>query len=167
MAAELDGRVVITGLGKSGLVGAKLAATLASTGTPAMFVHAADALHGDSGMVTPRDVVIAISKSGETAEVVRFATMVRDRGIPVVAMTGCGGGSSLVRLADAAIDISIECEADRHDLVPTTSTAVTAVIGDAIAVALMTWRDFGPSDFHVFHPGGTLGQILAAGEERP
>ena len=154
------GRVVVTGLGKSGLVGAKLAATLASTGTPAFFVHAADALHGDAGMVTRDDLLLAISKSGTTAEVVRFAEVVRARGVAVVAVTGCGGGSPLCELADAVVDIGAGSEADPFDLVPTTSTAVTAVVGDALAVALMVARGFGPNDFHQHHPGGALGARL-------
>jgi arabinose-5-phosphate isomerase len=160
---DTDGRVVVTGLGKSGLVGAKLASTLASTGTPSFFVHAADALHGDAGMVADGDVLLAISKSGRTTEVVEFATMVRERGIRVIAMTGCDGRSVLHQQADATIDIGVETEADPWDLVPTTSTAVTAVVGDALAVALMVARGFGPDDFHVHHPGGALGERLQAG----
>jgi arabinose-5-phosphate isomerase len=159
---DTDGRVAVTGLGKSGLVGAKLAATLASTGTPSFFVHAADALHGDAGMVTAGDVLLAISKSGRTDEVVAFASMVRRRGIHVIAMTGCDGGSPLHRLADATIDIGVETEADPWDLVPSTSTAVTAVVGDALAIALMVARGFAPDDFHVHHPGGALGERLRA-----
>ena len=154
------GRVVVTGLGKSGLVGAKLAATLASTGTPAFFVHAADALHGDAGMVGPDDLLLAISKSGSTAEVVRFAEVVAARGVEVVAMTGCGGSSALCKLATATIDIGVTTEADPFDLVPTSSTAVTLVVGDALAVALMVARGFGPADFHAHHPGGALGARL-------
>jgi arabinose-5-phosphate isomerase len=154
------GRVVVTGLGKSGLVGAKVAATLASTGTPAFFVHAADALHGDAGMVGPDDLLLAISKSGTTAEVVRFAEVVAARGVEVLAMTGCGGGSPLCRLASAVIDVGVGCEADPFDLVPTTSTTVTLVVGDALAVALMVARGFGPGDFHRHHPGGALGARL-------
>jgi arabinose-5-phosphate isomerase len=156
----VQGRIVVTGLGKSGLVGAKLAATLASTGTPAFFVHAADALHGDAGMVGADDLLLAISKSGTTPEVVRFAEVVRARGVEVVAVTGCGGGSPLCGLASATVDIGVESEADPFDLVPTTSTAVTAIVGDALAVALMVARGFGPADFHQHHPGGALGALL-------
>lgn len=159
---EAPGRIIVTGLGKSGHVGAKLAATLASTGTPAFFVHAADALHGDAGMVGADDVLLAISKSGSTPEVVHFAEMVRERGTRVVAMTGCGGGSSLCRVADAAIDISVDHEADPNDLAPTTSTVVTAAIGDALAIALMVAKGFGPDDFHRNHPAGALGERLRA-----
>ncbi len=156
----VQGRVVVTGLGKSGLVGAKLAATLASTGTPALFVHAADALHGDAGMVAEDDLLLAISKSGTTPEVVRFAEVVLARGVEVVAMTGCGGGSPLCALASATVDIGVASEADPFDLVPTTSTTVTAVVGDALALALMAARGFGPADFHRHHPGGALGARL-------
>jgi arabinose-5-phosphate isomerase len=152
--------VVVTGLGKSGLVGAKLAATLASTGTPAFFVHAADALHGDAGMVGPEDLLLAISKSGSTAEVVRFAEVVGARGVEVVAMTGCGGSSELCKVATATVDIGVTSEADPFDLVPTSSTTVTLAVGDALAVALMVARGFGPTDFHQHHPGGALGARL-------
>jgi arabinose-5-phosphate isomerase len=155
-----QGRVVVTGLGKSGLVGAKLAATLASTGTPAFFVHAADALHGDAGMVASGDVLLAISKSGSTPEVERFVRMVQARGIPVIAMTGCGGQSVLCEIADAFVDIGVERESDPNDLAPTASTAVTAVVGDALAIGLMVAKGFGPDDFHEHHPGGALGARL-------
>lgn len=154
------GRVVVTGIGKSGHVGAKLAATLASTGTPALFVHAAEALHGDAGMAQPGDVVLALSKSGTTPEVLQFAEMVRRRGIPVVAMTGCGRTSPLVQQADAFLDAGVRCESDPYDLVPTSSTAVALAVGDALAVALMVARDFGPSSFAQYHPAGALGQRL-------
>lgn len=154
------GRVVFTGLGKSGLIAGKLAATFASTGTPSLFVHAADALHGDAGMVVPGDVVVALSKSGTTAEVVAFARMVKRRGIPLVAITGCGGGSELCVIADATIDACVERECDPWDLVPTASTTVSLVVGDALAVALMVARRFGPAEFHEFHPGGALGARL-------
>jgi arabinose-5-phosphate isomerase len=156
------GRVVVTGLGKSGLVGAKLAATLASTGTPAFFVHAADALHGDAGMVGPDDLLLAISKSGTTPEVLRFAELAVARGIEVLAMTGCEGTSPLCKVATAAIDIGVASEADPFDLAPTTSTAVTLVVGDALAIALMVARGFGPADFHQHHPAGALGARLEA-----
>ncbi len=155
-----DGSVIVTGLGKSGLVGAKLAATLASTGTVAYFVHAADALHGDAGMVTTNDVVLALSNSGETAEVVSFAQMVGARGVPVISITGCGGSSSLAKLATVAIDGCFEREGDPHNLVPSVSTSVCMALGDALAIALMTARGFGPSDFKLFHPGGALGKLL-------
>ncbi len=163
-AAELvlagDGAVIVTGLGKSGLVGAKLAATLASTGTVAYFVHAADALHGDAGTVTPDDVVLALSNSGETAEVVAFARMVAERGVPVISITGCGGGSSLAALATVVMDGGFEREGDPHNLVPSVSTSVCLALGDALAITLMTARGFGPDDFKTFHPGGALGKQL-------
>ena len=164
-AAELvlgcNGRVVVTGLGKSGLIGAKLAATLASTGTTAFFVHAADALHGDAGAVATGDVVLAISNSGETAEVLAFAELIKARGIAVIAMTGCGGGSSLCRSADVVLDIGVDREADPYDLVPTASTTAAAAMGDALAITLMVARGFGPDDFKEHHPGGALGRRLS------
>lgn len=154
------GRVVVTGLGKSGLIGGKLAATFASTGTPSFFVHSADALHGDAGMVCAGDVLLALSKSGETDEVLAFATMVRARGIPVIALTACGGGSALCALADAVLDAGFDREGDPWDLVPTTSTTVSLVVGDALAIGLMVARDFGPEQFRTHHPGGALGRRL-------
>jgi D-arabinose 5-phosphate isomerase GutQ len=157
---DVKGRVVVTGLGKSGHIGSKLAATLASTGTPAFFVHAADALHGDAGMVCEDDLLLAISNSGRTAEVLRFAEMVRRRGVTVVAMTGCNGDSPLAELAEAAIDTRVGNESDPWDIVPTSSTAVALAVGDALAVALMVARDFGPDSFAEHHPGGALGARL-------
>jgi arabinose-5-phosphate isomerase len=157
---DVRGRVVVTGLGKSGHVGAKLAATLASTGTPAFFVHAADALHGDAGMLTAEDLLLAISKSGTTREVVTFARMAQVRGVAVIAMTGCGGSSELCEVASASVDIGVGCESDPWDMVPTSSTAVALAVGDALAVALMVVRDFGPADFGAHHPGGALGARL-------
>jgi arabinose-5-phosphate isomerase len=154
------GRVVFTGLGKSGLIAGKLAATFASTGTPALFVHAGDALHGDAGMVAPGDVLVALSKSGTTAEVVSFVRMVKHCDVRVLAITGCGGRSELCALADAAIDACVERECDPWDLVPTASTTVTLVVGDALAIALMVARQFGPAEFSVYHPGGALGDRL-------
>lgn len=163
-AAELvlarSGTVIVTGLGKSGLVGAKLAATLASTGTVSYFVHAADALHGDAGMVTPNDVVLALSNSGETTEVVAFARMVTARDVPIISITGCGGGSTLASLATVIVDGGFEREADPHNLVPSVSTSVCLALGDALAITLMTARGFGPEDFKTFHPGGSLGKLL-------
>lgn len=157
--------VVVTGLGKSGLIGTKLASTFASTGTPSFFVHSGDALHGDAGKVVPGDVVLALSKSGETAEVLQFAAMLKGRGIAVIAMTGCNGRSSLCALADAVLDAGVDREADPWDLVPTASTTVSLVVGDALAVALMAARDFGPDEFRVYHPGGALGKRLGSQRE--
>lgn len=161
MILEAPGRVVVTGLGKSGLVGAKLAATLSSTGTPASFVHAADALHGDSGIVRRGDVLLAISSSGETDEVCAFAAMVAGDGVRVIAMTGCGNASRLAACADVVLDISVERECDPHSIVPSASTTATLVVGDALAVGLMRARDFGPEQFRKHHPGGSLGRALA------
>lgn len=153
------GRVVVTGLGKSGLVGAKIAATLSSTGTPSAFVHASDALHGDSGLVREGDVVIAISNSGETAEVCAFVELVQPGAI-VIGISGCGGASTLARTSDVSLDAGVDRECDPHDLVPSASTTVTMVLGDALAVALMVARGFGPDDFAKHHPGGALGKRL-------
>jgi arabinose-5-phosphate isomerase len=154
------GRVVVTGLGKSGLIGAKIAATLSSTGTPASYVHAADALHGDSGLVRDGDVVIAISNSGETAEVCAFVELVQP-GATVIAISGCGGTSTLAKLADISLDAGVDRECDPHDLAPTASTTVTLVLGDALACGLMAARGFTPDDFKRHHPGGALGRRLS------
>ena len=154
---ECKGHVVITGLGKSGLVGAKIAATLASTGTPSFFLHSADALHGDSGALTPGDVLIAISNSGETAEVNAIANMAKGWGNPTIAITK-NFNSSLAKSCDAVINIAFDKEADPLNLAPTTSTTLTIAAGDAIASALMAHRGFNPSDFGKRHPGGSLGK---------
>jgi arabinose-5-phosphate isomerase len=161
LVLDRDATLIVTGLGKSGLVGAKLAATFASTGTVAYFVHAADALHGDAGMVTPNDVVLALSNSGETSEVVAFGRMVAARGVPVISITGCGGGSSLAKLATVVLDGGFEREGDPHNLVPSVSTSVCLALGDALAITLMAARGFGPNDFKLFHPGGSLGKQLS------
>ncbi len=157
------GRVIVSGLGKSGHIGAKMAATLASTGTPAFFVHSAEALHGDSGMATADDVAILISYSGETAEVCQFGRMLKDIGTRLIAMTGVPE-SSLAKLADVSLSIAVEHEADPLDLAPTASTASTLAVGDALAAALMTWSGFSPSDFARRHPGGSLGRQLLSNE---
>jgi arabinose-5-phosphate isomerase len=151
------GHVVIAGLGKSGLVGAKIAATLASTGTPSFFMHAADALHGDSGALTPDDVLIAISNSGETSEVNVLTEMAKGWGNKTIAITK-NVDSTLAKSADAVISIAFEKEADPLNLAPTTSTTLTIVAGDAIASALMAHRGFTPKDFGKRHPGGSLGK---------
>jgi arabinose-5-phosphate isomerase len=150
------GRVVITGLGKSGLVGAKISATLASTGTPSFFVHSADALHGDSGALAAEDVLIAISNSGETVEVCKFAAMAKERGIPVISIT-CEANSTLGKISSEVLSIAFDKEADPLNLAPTTSTTLTIALGDAIASALMAYRGFTPADFGKRHPGGALG----------
>jgi len=154
---ESKGHVVITGLGKSGLVGAKIAATLSSTGTPSFFLHSADALHGDSGALTPGDVFIAISNSGETAEVNAFVAMAKGWGNQVIAITK-NANSTLAKSADAVINIAFEKEADPLNLAPTTSTTLTIAAGDALASALMAHRGFTSEDFGKRHPGGALGK---------
>lgn len=158
------GRVVITGLGKSGLVGAKISATLSSTGTPSFFLHATEALHGDSGVLTTDDLLVAISNSGETAEVCAIAQMARNSGIQVIAMTG-NFKSLLAKTADVILDISISREADPLNLAPTSSTTVTMALGDAIASALMAARNFTPEDFASRHPSGALGKQLSSSKD--
>lgn len=153
------GRVIISGMGKSGHISNKIAATLASTGTPAFFVHPGEALHGDLGMITGDDVVIAISNSGTTEEVVTLATLVKRLGATVVGMSG-DKNSSLAELSDFHLDISVEKEACPLGLAPTSSTTVTLVMGDALAVALLEARGFTPEDFARSHPGGRLGKRL-------
>ena len=154
---ESRGHVVITGLGKSGLVGAKIAATLSSTGTPSFFLHSADALHGDSGALTSGDVLIAISNSGETAEVNAIAKMAKAWGNQVIAITK-NANSTLAKSADAVISIAFDREADPLNLAPTTSTTLTISAGDALASALMAHRGFTSQDFGKRHPGGALGK---------
>ena len=154
---ESKGHVVITGLGKSGLVGAKIAATLSSTGTPSFFLHSADALHGDSGALTPGDVLIAISNSGETAEVNAFVAMAKVWGNQVIAITK-NANSTLAKSANAVINIAFDKEADPLNLAPTTSTTLTIAAGDALASALMAHRGFTSEDFGKRHPGGALGK---------
>ncbi|WP_024286427.1 SIS domain-containing protein [Cellulomonas sp. KRMCY2] len=161
LISQVRGRVIVSGLGKSGHIGAKMAATLASTGTPAQFVHAAEALHGDSGMATSQDAAILISYSGETAEVCQFAHMLAVGHVPVISMTG-RPGSTLARRSDVHLSIAVEREADPLNLAPTASTASTLALGDALAAALMQISGFGPADFALRHPGGSLGAQLAA-----
>jgi arabinose-5-phosphate isomerase len=157
------GRVVVTGLGKSGLIGAKISATFSSTGTPSFFLHATDALHGDSGALAPGDVLLAISNSGETAEVCAFAQLMSDFGLKVLVMTS-GPNSTLAKIADAVLDIATASEADPLNLAPTASTTVTLALGDAIACALMAARNFTPKEFARLHPAGALGQQLNSSE---
>ena len=154
---ESKGHVVITGLGKSGLVGAKIAATLSSTGTPSFFLHSADALHGDSGALTPGDVLIAISNSGETAEVNAFVAMAKGWGNQVIAITK-NANSTLAKSSNAVLNIAFDKEADPLNLAPTTSTTLTIAAGDALASALMAHRGFTSEDFGKRHPGGALGK---------
>ena len=154
-----SGRVVIMGMGKSGHVGRKIAATLASTGTPAMFVHPAEASHGDLGMVTAGDVVLAISNSGESEELTVLLPLIKRMGVPLLAMTG-KPGSSLGRHADVVLDSSVDREACPHNLAPTASTTAQLALGDALAMALLDARGFRPNDFARSHPGGALGRKL-------
>jgi len=154
-----EGRVIVTGMGKSGHIGNKIAATLASTGTPAFFVHPGEASHGDLGMITKSDVVIAISNSGNTAEVITILPLIKRLGIPLISMTG-DPKSLLSQTADANLDVSVSSEACPLNLAPTTSTTVTLVMGDALAIALLESRGFSAEDFAFSHPGGALGQKL-------
>lgn len=153
------GRVVVTGMGKSGLVGKKIAATLASTGTPAFFLHPAEAGHGDLGMVTKEDVIIAISNSGETEEVVGLLPFLKRFNVKIISMTG-NANSTLSKASDVNIDISVKEEACPMGIVPTASTTATMAMGDAIAVALLIKQGLKEEDFASFHPGGSLGKRL-------
>lgn len=153
------GRVIVSGMGKSGLVGQKIAATLASTGTPSFFLHPGEALHGDLGMIVPGDIILLISHSGETDEVLRLLPALRHFGNTLVAMTGVAD-SPLAKAAHHVLDIAVEREICPLNLAPTTSTLVTMAMGDALAVALMDARGFEPQDFARFHPGGRLGKRL-------
>jgi len=153
------GRVVVSGIGKSGHIGRKIAATLASTGTPAFFVHAGEASHGDLGMVTRDDVVIALSNSGTTAELLNIVPLIKRSGARLVAVTG-NPGSELARLADVHLNAAVDREACPLNLAPTASTTAMLALGDALAVALLEARGFGPDDFALSHPGGTLGRAL-------
>ena len=156
---QCKGRVVVTGMGKSGHIANKIAATLASTGTPAFFVHPGEASHGDLGMITPLDVVLALSNSGNTSEVVTILPLVKRMGVPLITMTG-NPKSPMAELADANLDTSVAIEACPLGLAPTSSTTVTLVLGDALAIALLEARGFSAEDFAFSHPGGTLGRRL-------
>lgn len=153
------GRVVVTGIGKSGFIGLKISATLSSTGTPSFFLHAADGVHGDLGVVTPEDVVIVISYSGESEEILKLIPFFKRFDVKVIALTG-GVKSQLAALSDVVIDTGVEKEACPMNLAPTASTTSVLAIGDAIAVALLKMRDFKEEDFALFHPGGRLGRSL-------
>jgi len=159
MLLACAGRVVVSGMGKSGHVGGKIAATLASTGTPAFFLHPAEASHGDLGMVTKGDVVLAISYSGETAELLTILPLFKRMGAPLITMTG-NPASTLGREADVHLDISVPAEACPLNLAPTASTTATLAMGDALAVALLKHRGFTEADFARSHPGGSLGRRL-------
>lgn len=157
--ATSQGRLVLTGIGKSAIVAQKITATLNSTGTPALFLHAADAIHGDLGMIRPYDLVLCISKSGETSEIRVLVPLVKNFGNPIIAMTA-NRQSTLARQADFVLWTPIEQEADPHNLAPTASTAAQMALGDALAVALLAHKGFSTSDFAKFHPGGALGKQL-------
>ena len=167
------GRVVVTGMGKSGLVGAKIAATFSSTGTPSLFLHPAEAVHGDIGMVVPGDVVLAISQSGETEEILRLLELIKRIEVHLIAMTG-DPGSTLARHSRMVLDVRIEREASPLGLVPTASTTAALAMGDALAMAVLERRGFTLDDFARFHPGGHLGRkvvtvahVMHAGSEAP
>ena len=154
-----QGRIVVLGIGKSGHIGGKIAATLASTGSPAFFVHPAEASHGDMGMITARDVVLALSNSGETDEILTLLPLLKRLGVPLIALTG-NPASTLAKNADVHIDVSVSQEACPLGLAPTSSTTATLAMGDALAVALLEARGFTAEDFARSHPGGRLGRRL-------
>ncbi|MGE4588252.1 MAG: SIS domain-containing protein [Acidaminococcaceae bacterium] len=168
------GRTVITGMGKSGIIGRKMAATLASTGTPSFYLHPAEGIHGDLGMVTADDVVIALSNSGETGEVLHILPSLRRIGAKIIAMVG-NPNSSLGKNADVVLDVGVSKEACPLGLAPTSSTTAALAFGDALAVALLSKRKFTADQFAVFHPGGSLGRkllmtvadVMHAGDENP
>tara|TARA_R110002073_G_scaffold336505_1_gene534319 strand:+ start:118412 stop:119380 length:969 start_codon:yes stop_codon:yes gene_type:complete len=168
------GRIIVTGMGKSGHIGNKLAATLASTGSPAFFVHPAEASHGDLGMITANDIVIALSNSGETAEVLTIMPVIKRKGTPLISMTG-RADSTLARQADVHLHVAVEEEACPLNLAPTSSTTAALALGDALAIALLEARGFTAEDFALSHPGGTLGRrlllrvedVMHAGERLP
>jgi len=171
---DCKGKVVVSGMGKSGLIGQKIAATMASTGTPSFFLHPAEGLHGDLGMLARRDVLIAISNSGETQEILQLLPFMERMGIAVVAIVG-RMGSTLAKNSAVALDVSVAEEACPMGLAPTASTTATLAMGDALAVALLEKRGFKEQDFAQFHPGGTLGRrllvkvrdVMHAGAELP
>ena len=156
---DRPGRVIVTGMGKSGAIGKKISATFASTGTTSAFLHPAEGVHGDLGIVHKNDIVLAISKSGETSEIIHLLPSFRRLNLPLIAMTG-NKDSTISRYADVSLDISVEQEACPNDLAPTASTTVSLVIGDALAVALLEARGFSANDFALLHPGGSLGKKL-------
>ncbi|MCL4121069.1 UNVERIFIED_CONTAM: hypothetical protein GTU68_028984 [Idotea baltica] len=178
LACELilncSGRVVVTGMGKSGHIGRKIAATLASTGTPSFFVHPGEASHGDIGMITADDVVLALSNSGTTSEVITLLPLIKRMGIPLISMTG-NPESTLAQTAEAHLDVQVPSEACPLGLAPTTSTTATLVMGDALAITLLEARGFTAEDFAFSHPGGALGRklllkvedIMHSGDELP
>ncbi len=159
IAAACTGKIAVAGMGKSGLICKKIAATLSSTGSPAIFLHAAEAMHGDLGLLGPNDVVLAISKSGETGEILQILDMVKRLSLPLIAMSG-DPNSTLARLADVNLDVSVAEEACPFGLAPTTSTAAALAMGDALAMALMERKNIRLEDFAKFHPAGSIGKKL-------
>jgi len=159
MLHACTGRIVVCGVGKSGHIGRKIAASLASLGRPAFFLHAAEAVHGDLGMVTAEDIVILISHSGETSELLNTLPSLKWIGAKQIALVG-KAESTLARRCDAVLCTNVQSEADPMNLAPTTSALVTLALGDAIAIVLSVWDDFQPENFAVFHPGGALGRRL-------
>jgi arabinose-5-phosphate isomerase len=159
LCLKCEGRVVVTGMGKSGHIAGKLAATLASTGTPAFFVHPAEASHGDFGMITRKDVVIALSNSGETAELITLLPLLKRADVELITMTG-NLNSTLAKVASAVLDVGVDEEACPLNLAPTASTSAALAMGDALAVALLEARGFTQEDFALSHPGGSLGRKL-------
>jgi len=171
---KCSGRVVVTGMGKSGHIGRKIAATLASTGTPSFFVHPGEASHGDIGMITATYIVLALSNSGTTAEVITLLPLIKRMGLPLISMTG-NPESTLAQASESHLDVQVPCEACPLGLAPTTSTTATLVMGDALAIALLEARGFTAEDFAFSHPGGALGRklllkvedIMHSGDELP
>lgn len=159
MLLDCEGRIVVTGMGKSGHIGNKIAATLASTGSPAFFMHPGEASHGDLGMITSDDLLIALSNSGETSEITLLLPLLKRLGIPLIALTG-NPGSTLARAADINLDVSIHKEACPMGLAPTSSTTASLAMGDALAIAVLQARGFTEEDFALSHPGGNLGRRL-------
>lgn len=153
------GRVVVTGMGKSGIIARKIVATFNSTGTPSLFLHPSDAVHGDLGMVRNDDVAICISKSGDTAELFNLIPLLKRIGVPIIAMLG-NAGSKIAQISDIVLDVSVREEACPHDLAPTSSTTATLAFGDALAMALLDLRNFSAEEFAMYHPGGNLGKRL-------
>lgn len=159
LLSACKGRVVVTGMGKSGIIGRKISATLASTGTPSLYLHPAEGIHGDLGMLGPSDVVVALSNSGETEELVRILPLIKRLKAPLICLTG-GRQSTLAKYSDVVLDVGVKEEAGPLAIVPTTSTTAALAMGDALAIALMEARGFQAEDFALLHPGGSLGRRL-------
>ena len=159
LVSKTGGRLVVVGIGKSGHIGRKISATLASTGTPSFFVHPTEALHGDLGMITQKDIVLALSFSGETEELSKILTPLKKEKIKIIALTG-HKNSTLGKMADVCLEVKIKREACPYNLAPTSSTTAMLALGDALAICLMQVKNFHKEDFALFHPGGTLGKLL-------